>query len=456
MHDPQSLLQFEEHHVLIPMCVLEELDDHKKGKSDESRNVRQALRKLEEFSTHLSLEQIKDGIPIPRDQNKFSGKIFFQTNNHVNPLPQGLVQGKVDNEILGVVLAEKHRAPERSVVLVSKDINMRIKAKTLGITAEDYTTDKVIEDSDLVYSGVCTLTADEYMSRVKESQYSKSTKQCELSFDISGLGIHRNSFVVANDSEHPRIYKVISAHSNNACILTEVPHYKDPSHQVWGIHARNIEQSCAINLLLDSSIDLVTLLGSAGTGKTLLALATGLVQTQDRNLFNEIIMTRVTVPLGEDIGFLPGTEEEKMEPWMGALLDNLEVLAEHKKDGSNNKHPNDQSLERKATMDLMRNRIKIRSLNFMRGRTFLRKFIILDEAQNLTPKQMKALITRAGPGTKIVCLGNVAQIDTPYLTEGSSGLTNAVLRFKGWKHFGHITLMQGERSRLADRANDVM
>jgi PhoH-like ATPase len=223
--------------------------------------------------------------------------------------------------------------------------------------------------------------------------------------------------------------------------------FRSERHNIWGVTARNREQNFALNLLMDPEIDLVTLLGPAGTGKTLLALAAGLAQTLEGNRFVEIIMTRVTIPLGEDIGFLPGTEEEKMEPWMGALMDNLEVLTQSQEGGN---------WGRAATNDLLRNRIKIRSLNFMRGRTFLNRFIILDEAQNLTPKQMKALITRAGPGTKIACLGNVAQIDTPYLTETTSGITYAVNRFRGWSHSGHVTLVRGERSRLADFASDAL
>jgi PhoH-like ATPase len=192
----------------------------------------------------------------------------------------------------------------------------------------------------------------------------------------------------------------------------------------------------------------VSLLGQAGTGKTLLALAAGITQVLETKRYTEIIMTRVTVPVGEDIGFLPGTEEEKMLPWMGALEDNLDVLNMGDGDGGD--------WGRAATMDLIRSRIKVKSLNFMRGRTFLNKYLIIDEAQNLTPKQMKTLVTRAGPGTKVVCLGNIAQIDTPYLTEGSSGLTFVVDRFKGWPHAGHVTLQRGERSRLADYAGDVL
>jgi len=216
---------------------------------------------------------------------------------------------------------------------------------------------------------------------------------------------------------------------------------------VWGIMARNREQNFALNMLMDPSLDFVTLLGVAGTGKTLLALAAGLTQVLDHGLYNEIIMTRVTVPVGDDIGFLPGTEEEKMTPWMGALMDNLEVLT-HTEGGG--------EWGRAATEDLLQSRIRIHSINFMRGRTFLNKYIILDEAQNLTAKQMKTLITRAGPGTKIICLGNIAQIDTPYLTETTSGLTYVVDKFKNWQHSGHITLISGERSRLAEFASDEL
>jgi PhoH-like ATPase len=212
--------------------------------------------------------------------------------------------------------------------------------------------------------------------------------------------------------------------------------------------ARNREQNFALNLLMNPEVDFVTLLGQAGTGKTLLTLAAGLMLTLEFKVYSEIIMTRVTVPVGEDIGFLPGTEEEKMNPWMGALEDNLDVL--NKTDDESG------DWGRAATRDLIRSRIKVKSLNFMRGRTFINKFLIIDEAQNLTPKQMKTLITRAGPGTKVVCLGNIAQIDTPYLTEGSSGLTYVVDRFKGWSHSGHVTLQRGERSRLADHAAEVL
>jgi PhoH-like ATPase len=230
-------------------------------------------------------------------------------------------------------------------------------------------------------------------------------------------------------------------------VIERAVDYRREHNAVWGITARNREQNFALNLLMDPEVDFVSLLGTAGTGKTLLALAAGLMQTMELKRYREIIMTRVTIPVGEDIGFLPGTEEEKMTPWMGALLDNLEVLTQSEAGGE---------WGRQATADILQKRIKIRSLNFMRGRTFLNRYIILDEAQNLTSKQMKTLITRAGPGTKILALGNIGQIDTPYLSETTSGLTYVVDRFKGWRHGGHIILMRGERSRLADFAAESL
>ena len=258
--------------------------------------------------------------------------------------------------------------------------------------------------------------------------------------------MHVNEFVYLESTKsfHARVREQEGQHA----LLETIRDYTHQKNSVWGISARNREQNFALNLLMDPEIDFVTLLGQAGTGKTLLTLASALMQTIELKLYSEIIMTRVTIPVGEDIGFLPGTEEEKMGPWMGALEDNLDVLNKSDEEGGD--------WGRIATHDLIRSRIKVKSLNFMRGRTFLNKFLIIDEVQNLTPKQMKTLITRAGPGTKVVCLGNISQIDTPYLTEGSSGLTYVVDRFKGWAHGGHVTLQRGERSRLADYATEKL
>jgi len=298
----------------------------------------------------------------------------------------------------------------------------------------------------VLYTGVEALPAD-FWERHGEDM--RSWKEVDRTwYQVTGPTVAnwRPNLFVYEDSPQG-IEAIVRRIDGDSATLELARDFRSERHSVWGVTARNREQNFALNLLMDPDIDVVTVLGPAGTGKTLLALAAGLTQTLERNRYAEIIMTRVTVPLGEDIGFLPGTEEEKMEPWMGALMDNLEVLTRSEEGGN---------WGRAATNDLLRNRIKIRSLNFMRGRTFLNRFIILDEAQNLTPKQMKALVTRAGPGSKCICLGNIAQIDTPYLTETTCGLTYVVNRFRGWAHSGHVTLMRGERSRLADFASEAL
>lgn len=447
MHDPLSLFQFEEHDVYLPMMTLEELDSHKKGMSDVARNARQVSRYLDQLLGHAK-GNIADGVELNALGNtEARGKLFFQTQMIESTLPQGLPQGKADNQILAVVRALQAKEKEdRSVVLVSKDINMRIKATALGLAAEDYFTDKTLDDTDMLYSGRAQLPADFWETHGKKMQSWKEDGQTY--YKITGPLVREwsvNLFVYLPDNSFMAQVKKIEGRTATLCVVRD--YMQGNKHTVWGISARNREQCFALNLLMNPEIDFVTLLGQAGTGKTLITLAAALTQTLDMRRFSEIIFTRATVSVGEEIGFLPGTEEEKMLPWMGALEDNLEVL---------NHLDNSNDWNRNAANDLIRSRIKVKSMSFMRGRTFLNKFVIIDEAQNLSPKQMKTLITRAGPGTKIVCLGNIAQIDTPYLTEGSSGLTYVVDRFQGWEHAGHITLQRGERSRLADFASDVL
>jgi PhoH-like ATPase len=453
MHDPTSIFRFEEHDVYLPMVVLEELDAHKKGLSEASRNVRQVSRFLDDMMRDVTKEQIDRGLQLPsgysgnHGKKPSTGRLFFQTRQlELTALPEGLPGQGGDNTILAMTLALQSEQKDARVILVSKDINLRIKAAVLGVHAEDYYSDKTLEDADVLYSGMSALPADFWEAHGKDM---RSWKEGERTFyEITGPAVREwqpNQGVYEDSAEG--IEGIVRRIAADTATIELTRDYRNERHNVWGITARNREQNFALNLLMDPEIDFVTVLGPAGTGKTLLALAAGLMQTLETNRFVEIIMTRVTIPLGEDIGFLPGTEEEKMEPWMGALMDNLEVLTGSQEGGN---------WGRAATNDLLRNRIKIRSLNFMRGRTFLNRFLILDEAQNLTPKQMKALITRAGPGTKLACLGNIAQIDTPYLTEMTSGLTYAVNRFRGWPHSGHITLVRGERSRLADFASDIL
>jgi PhoH-like ATPase len=450
MHDPTALFRFEEHDVFLPMTVLEELDAAKKGTSEVARNARQVSRFINELIEHGNGRKIEDGLDLilPQglqlERGVQVGRLYFQTQNTETPAAQKK-KTLPDNLILASIVALRDRHPEVPVVLVSKDINLRIKASIFGIPAEDYENDRALDDFSLLYSGHIELPADFWDKHAEVRSWSErghTFYEVKLRKDEDW---HAHEFVyLPGDNE---IELKVLRIRDGVATLQIIDDYRSGSHSVWGITARNREQNFALNALMDPDVDFVTLLGTAGTGKTLLALAAGLAQTMDQQRYREIIMTRATVSVGEDIGFLPGTEEEKMTPWMGALTDNLEVLATPQEGGA---------WGRAATNDLLASRIKIRSLNFMRGRTFLNRYVIVDEAQNLTPKQMKTLLTRAGPGSKMVCLGNVEQIDTPYLTETTSGLTYAVDRFAGWQHSAHVTLRRGERSRLADYASEML
>jgi len=457
MHDPTAIFRFKEHDVFLPMVVLEELDAGKKGMSEVARNVRQVSRFLDQLMSGADKDGINAGLPIhalSEHGGGFteppSGRLFFQTELLGQRLAATLPGTTADNNILATADALQARNQTRIVVIVSKDINLRIKAAVLGIPAEDYSNDQVLDDVDLLYTGMDALGTDFWEHHAKEVDSWKEEGRTFYRIQGSDIaGWYPNQCLYLDNDDNFEAM-VRERRSETEAVIELVDDFRVTRHNVWGITARNREQNFALNMLMDPDLDFVTLLGTAGTGKTLLALAAGLAQVLDRSIYREIIMTRVTVPVGEDIGFLPGTEEEKMTPWMGALMDNLEVLTQTQT------QPEAGDWGRAATNDLLRNRIRISSLNFMRGRTFLHKYIILDEAQNLTAKQMKTLITRAGPGTKIVCLGNIAQIDTPYLTETTSGLTYVVDRFKDWQHSGHITLLRGERSRLADFASEAL
>lgn len=456
MHDPNALFKFQEHDLYLPMTVIEELDNGKNGQTETARNVRQITRFLDELiktanqkdiSNGLSVSTLKDNVffNVDSEVNSSTGKLFLQTNDVPHTLPSSLPGNKADNSILMAAHALQQEYADRKVVLVSKDINLRIKASLLGIVAEDYYNDRVLDSLDLLYNGMYEVT-DEFWSSHGNEMTSWNEKG-KTFYKITGPLVkfwYPNQCLV--NKKDPSFQAIVRKIQGDQAIIEHLKDYTTPHHTVWGIKAKNLEQNFALNLLLDPDVDFITIHGTAGTGKTLLTLAAALQQTMEDKIYNEIIMTRATVPVGDDIGFLPGTEEEKMTPWMGALMDNLEVLHQ-------SEHSSDWEL--KATKDLLCNKIKIRSLNFMRGRTFLNKFIIIDEAQNLSAKQMQTLITRAGPNTKIVCLGNLVQIDTPYLTETSCGLTYVVDNFKSWQHSGHITLTKGERSRLADFAAEI-
>ena len=451
MHDPASLFRFQEHDIFIPMVVLEELDAGKKGASEVARNVRQASRFIDDIINTAGTDDINNGLELTStlQLNGYSdpcGRLFLQTQILPDSLPASLPGKNSDNSILGTTLSLQKKYPEKIVTLVSKDINLRIKAHVLGIHTEDYTSDKVLDDVDLLYTGINKLP-DNFWDAKSEALTSWQEDMRTL-YEITGPPLDEcYPYQSLYTEEGAGFEALVKSIGKEKTTLVHAIDYRDDKKSVWGINAKNREQNFALNLLMDPDVDLVTILGVAGTGKTLLSLAAGLDQVMDKKLYREIIITRVTIPIGEDIGFLPGTEEEKMAPWMGALMDNLEILTSSEESDD---------WERAATSDLLSKRIKIRSLNFMRGRTFLNRYIIVDEAQNLTAKQMKTLITRAGPGSKIIILGNISQIDTPYLTETTSGLTYVVDRFKNWEHSGHITLMRGERSRLADFANETL
>ena len=441
MHDPMSLYAFEEHDVFLPMTVLEELDGHKVGTSEVARNARAVTRAIDLLidADHGGL--LSQGVVLAADgHTEARGRLYFETEPMGAALPEAMARNKGDNHILSVVKGLAGHFPQHDAVLVTKDINMRIKAAALGLPAEDYFSDKVIDDSDLLDAGQRRLAPD-FWERVGETLQVEADGETALyRFKTSTPGAFYPNLCVWTDTPEPFEGRV-TAVEGDTITLRATMNRRQAS--VFGIAARNREQNFALDLLLDPDIDFVTLIGQAGTGKTLLSLAAALHMTVDEHRFDEIVVTRATVSVGEEIGYLPGTEEEKMLPWMGAITDNLEVLT-----GS----AGQKKWQKDATADLLSKYISMKSISFMRGRTFQRKFVLIDEAQNLTPKEIKTLITRAGPGTKIVCLGNLSQIDTPYLTEGSSGLTYAVERFLPWAHAGTLTLSRGERSRLSEYA----
>jgi len=439
IHDPNALQHFDEHDVVLPIVVLEEMDKVKKGFDELAHNVREASRQLDALSEQC--QDLTQGCPLPG-----GGRLFFELNHRaLKTLPEGLAASN-DNRIIAVTIAIQQEHTDRLVVLVSKDINLRIKARALGLRTEDYRSDIVINDLSVLPSGKC---------RLSDAQWSTMAETLE-SVDDDGSQ-HGNHFVIRwlPDLPPPTLHSFVvlpgdrevamrctGMEEDGSIHLHDITSYRHERHAVWGIQARNLEQNMAMNLLMDTDIDLVALMGQAGTGKTMLALACGLQQTLELNLYDRILVTRATVPMGQDIGFLPGSEREKLEPWMGAITDNLAILLGEENSG--------------IADILSQHRIEIAALSFTRGRTFTRTWLIVDEAQNMTQHQMKTIVTRMGEGSKILILGNNAQIDTPYLTAHTNGLTRVVQQFATWEHAGHIALKASERSRLAARAVKVL
>ncbi|RDB42853.1 PhoH family protein [Halomonas sp. DQ26W] len=452
IHDPAALYQFEEHEVVIPMTVLEELDKHKNGLREIARTARQVSRTLSDLTNQVSFDEIQQGIPIPRAGGTPMGRLRFLCYPELKSLEH--LEESPDNRLLAETCQLRDERPDASVILVSKDINLRVKAAALRVPVEDYLTDRAFSDSDAMLDGVRIYP---------DSEAGDNGPWDQLEVDVTVERVDHHTFyrlegcmpadwhlgMLVSDSENGASFEAIvrelGPHHARLQLLTNYRHKAG----VWGVHAHDSRQNFALNLLMDDDIDLVTIAGSAGTGKTYMTLAAAFQQTLDGKRFERIVFTRAPITMSEDIGFLPGTEEEKMSPWMGAFHDNMDNLLRDEHDGST-------SWSQDATRTLIGSRVQIRAPGFMRGRTLNDTFLIIDEAQNFTPKQLKALVTRAGRNTKIVCLGNVGQIDTPYLTANTCGMAAVVQRFSNWAHASHVTLRSVERSRLALAGEELL
>ncbi|MDA8098793.1 MAG: PhoH family protein [Nitrospiraceae bacterium] len=428
LHDPRAIFSFEDNDVIIPIAVIEELDRFKKGIDEMGRNARQVSRILDEFRTKGKLSQ---GVQLDK------GGTLRVELNHVSPqhLPMELVASKGDNRILATALNLCHSHKEIPVVLVTKDTNLRIKADAVGLTAEDYETDTITLDE--LYSGEGEIT-------VVPEQIEQFYAAGELT-PPSGSVLFPNQFILIKNNANPS-QTALSRYSRTKQALLPL---MAPKHGVWGISSRNKQQQFALDLLLNDDIRLVSLVGKAGTGKTLLALAAGLEKTIESRAFARLVVSRPVFPLGKDIGFLPGDIEEKLKPWMQPIRDNLDFLM-----GASNVTRGKGRKDLQSLFDL--GMIEVEPLTYIRGRSMPNQYLIVDEAQNLTPHEIKTIITRAGEGTKIVLTGDPYQIDNPYIDSSSNGLTFVVERFKEESIAGHITLVKGERSDLAELAATLL
>jgi len=452
IHDPTALYQFEEHDVVIPMTVLEELDKHKNGMREIARTARQISRTLSDLTANVTPEEIQQGIPIPRLAGGPTGRLRFLCYQDLTPLET--LENSPDNRILAETCRLRDERHDASVILVTKDINLRVKAAALKVPVEDYLNDRAFGDLDAMIEG-----AKVYADAGRDGRSLWESLDVEVMVErTDGCTFYHlegripddwHVGMLVSDSDNGAEFEaIVRSHGPSKATLQLLTNYRHHDG-VWGVHAHDSRQNFALNLLIDPTIDILTIAGSAGTGKTFMTLAAAFQQTLDSKQFERIVFTRAPIPMGEDIGFLPGTEEEKMSPWMGAFHDNMDNLLRDEREGSS-------SWNDGATRQLIGSRVQIRSPTFMRGRTLNDTFLIIDEAQNFTPKQLKSLITRAGRNTKIVCLGNVGQIDTPYLTANTCGMAAVVERFRNWPHAGHITLKSVERSRLALAAEELL
>ena len=438
IHDPTALLNFEEHHVVIPMTVLEELDNLKGGRQSIAADCRQAIREIDRILGSASPDEVEQGVPVQREASGGTqghlSILMSQTSDNITTLPTHLNDNKIINDICQ--LQRQH--PEQNVVLITKDINMRLKARGCGIHSEDYQNDQLVTDIDLLNKGYIEFPGSfwDQVDAVKSEHKDKRTyhqiPKIEALQDVCP-----NQFILDGNGLVARITRI----QEDMLTLMHLDNHQMMEREAWGLKPRDVYQAMALNLLLDPDIHLVNLTGSAGSGKTILALAASIEMTVNNPIYRRIIATRSTQGLDEDIGFLPGTEQEKMEPWLGAITDNLEAL-----------HCGDEDTSGSVDYVLGKVPLHFKSLNYIRGRSFQQSLILIDESQNLTPHQIKTIITRAGRGSKVICLGNLSQIDTPYLNATSSGLTYLNERFKNFEQGGNIQLQGVPRSLLAEYA----
>jgi PhoH-like ATPase len=428
LHDPNSLLSFEENSVLIPIEVIEEIDRFKRESTELGQNARAVSRMLDSFRGEGSLSE---GVKLPTGGKL---KIVFQKNGngHVNGDSGVFNPNTVDNRILSLAASIQKAQPRNATILVSKDINLRIKADALGLEAEDYETDRVfIKD---LYTGMLELT-------MPSQQIASFRANGELEVN-GGKKYFPNEYCALIDETNPKKTALAKVDASGEKLVPII----DCREGVWGIKPRNREQHFALDALLDDRIKLVTLMGKAGTGKTLLAMAAGLKRTVHDREFRRLVVARPTISMGKELGFLPGSLEEKLAPWMQPIHDALEMLSDL-----------NMGQEHRRSGDLMRSgSIVVEALSYIRGRSIANQFMIIDEAQNLTPLEAKTIITRVGHGTKIIFTGDPYQIDNPYVDSSSNGFNYIVSRFRTEAVSAHIELQKGERSELAELAANIL
>lgn len=419
LHDYKSILAFKDNEVVIPLVVLDELDKIKSGPDEKARNARMAIRTMDSMRGQGNLSH---GIKTQ------DGGIIRVELNHKDHAPSDLDKNRADNRIISVALGLMKDHPNKKISVVSKDINLRVKCDALGVNAEDYDTDAVADDASMLYSGWSEIQVEsEKIDELYDNGY----------LEADGLGnFYPNQYVLLRS-------KTDHKHSSLAKMKHGLLHKLTPRPNVWGISPRNKEQVFALDALFDPDIKLVSLVGKAGCGKTLLAAAAGIEQLLDSHIYKKLILSRPIQPMGRDLGYLPGSIDEKMAPWMAPLNDNLELLFSDKGKGY-------------LEMQQDSGAIEVEALTYIRGRSIPKSYIIVDEAQNLTLHELKTIITRVGDGSKIILTGDINQIDNPYIDAVDNGLSCILEKFKGTSIAAHITLSKGERSELATLASEIL